>query len=409
MVSLAVTLIVSAAVLEVYVMVSRQASEASRAASLERDGQRLMDWFARDFSYFGNGVPRGCYKADYVTDAETASSCAASSLIPALRRADDKHLVFVGDLPLPNAELNGAVSLVAIKDNHDHDDEIAVSSDLSGCTPPKTAPNSNNYNCSTSSASLLRIGAGTEDCDAAHPNAVSCPWGLNKWFPATSFSSDVEFVIGYPSGQWSKRHWNGQDGGDGHLSSVNDYYGVHFDHGWPAGADQDISRDDLWKGSASAAWISHIDRVFYSLEGSAGDYTLYRRQCWGNLDSNDADWPNIGSNAMTSADSPRGCAVPDYGTGWEVLQRHIKRLSFRYFRDSGNELTGSWDAQKAAEARLVQVDLTVAAQLQNDRQIETKLSRRFFLKYRGGIIDDTVSHSEGGCYDSTGIHECIWD
>lgn len=411
MVSLAVTLIVTASVLQVYVIASQQAAAASHQASLERDAQRLMDWIERDLSYFGNGVPRGCYKGNETDGTETSgSTCAAASLIPAMRRADNHHLVFVGDLPLPNAELNGAATITYLKDaesGDEDDDEVAFSSDLSGCTPPKTVGVGANL-CNTTTATMIDVGSGTNACDQSHRGAQTCPWGLNKWFASTS--QPYQFVVGFPSGQWTKRRWDGSDGGDGHLSDISGYYGAHFDHGWPSSSEKDISTGDLWSGSATSAWVAHLDRVFYSLEGSAGDYTLYRRQCWGDIENtNSSDWPSIGSGVMDSGDTPLHCAPTDWGTGWEILQRGIKNLSFRYFTDESTELTGSWSAAKGARLRLVQVDMTLAAKMPSNRSVEVTLSRRFFLTHRGGIVDDSVSLSQGGCLDSGDIHECVWD
>ncbi|MFH1810949.1 MAG: type II secretion system protein [Pseudomonadota bacterium] len=415
MVSLAVVLIVSAAGMELYVIARKNQSEGMVQASISRDAQLVLDWVERDLSYLGAGVPRGC---PATSDTDIAGSCATKSLRPPIRIGHNDNLVFVGDLPLPHSDLNGIVQIAAINSGSLSNAKLTVMSELSGCVPPSAGTDSGNHHCATHLASLIPTGSAT-DCNSSNPTAATCPWGLNKWF--TAAGNTAEFIIGYPNGTWTRKRWNGTNGSG--LATTDDYYGVVAEANWPAASLQNVPQSELFTGKASTSFISHIDRVFYSVENTAGaacggsNCVLKRRQCWAKVqDPSVANWPPVQNTRMRSSSTPADCSPPDEGTPWMTLMTGIRSMEFKYYQNSDSvgtdEInTSTWDAEDSSRTRLVEVILTLERKIPrtNNRFIKHTVRRRVLLRNRGGIADPSIALSSGGCLANGTVNECQWD
>lgn len=402
MVGLSLGLIVTAAAVAALGQATRFQGEVSARNAAARDGELVVDLLTRDLVFMGAGVPRGL-RAD---TADFPAPVEAHQLRPLLRAAKPDHFVFVGDLPYPNAELNGVVHVLEVGPVLLPERDLVVTSELSGCAPPSASPLG--YACATGTRSLLGPFTGgppAANCSSAATGARTCPWALNKWQPSTN---GVHLVVGTNvDGRWYEREW-----APGAFADVDRFLAIRLQDEspdgttWAAGGGG-IPRNELLT-PVGGAWAAHIDRVFWSLEGPAAgstcttppDCVLRRRQCWGQvLDPGAADWPVVSDAAFRSDRTPLHCTAPDDGTPWETVMTGVQSFQVSYFDGAGAPLVAPWTAQKAAAVKTVDVDVVVARAAKGvGKTLQHRTKKRFFIENRGGLVAATpVPPASGGC------------
>lgn len=406
MVALGMALAVTTAALGVLLMVVDTQREGQKRNALARDAQLAMDLIAHDLGYAGVGVPRG-YEADADGNLIGAvTTDAAAQLRPAIRIAQDDYLFFVGDLPYPNAELNGIAQPSMLQGNPANLNasvgRISVSSSLSGCAPGSGG----GYVCDTTVSTTFDVGG--SNCTSASSTQPTCPWGLKKW--QVDGSGEVPLLFGSFDGRWWRRSWNMSSGG-------TDSNRVMIDFG-----DGDLPVNGFVGFGVGGGFIATLDRVFYSLDepngaacGGSGGCVLRRKQCWGWGDSlrpGDSSFPaRLGTPPRLSGGTIASCdasAASRTGTPWEAVVEDVKSLDFEYFDATGAQLsTDITDAAELARIRTIRVTLVLERELREGITLDYTLQRQFYLENAGGLISDPqTTHASGGCWSGGPANEC---
>lgn len=415
-------LIISAVAMGVMVSVQAVQRDAQAKTVITRDAQLTLDTVARDLQYLGAGVPRG---------AELYVPGGNMLMRPPIRIARADYIAFVGDLPYPNADVNGMAVLQnignpndptpAIPDSAATRHHLHVSSELALCAPPDVAPTTGSYTCRTGQHRLIEVGVpAPPDCEFANRlTSPTCPWSLGKW-QATDGTADpfpVELIISNPLGMWVRRKAIDFDN-----ATFRDAVSVELDTSYPndsTGAagptNGDMQALDFVQRRSGASLIAQIDRVFYSLEKLDGtacagtaDCVLRRRQCWGwgdaDLDPTDGDFPDISNAPIRSGDpltSVDNCVPPNEGTDWEPIMHGIKSMQLQYFEKAAAVDVvvnpSPWDADKSEDVMFIQIDVELERQLPSaapgapPTKLSQKFTRRVFLENGGGAFVDRAA------------------
>jgi len=336
--------------------------------AVTRDAMYVMDMIGGDIGFAGVGVPFG-------RDVDNF----ADRLRPAIRVGDERSLAFIGDLPLPNADANGLTVLADMPPGNTAS-AMAVVSELSMCAPSSGVDAF--YDCNSTASSLMALGpiAGSDECNSVRMDARSCPWGLGKW--QRDDDSKLLVVMGAPDGRWAQRSVRLGPANGPLPVGVNALVGMGFDGG-------PVPRGAFAQPRLGATTVATIDRVFYSLEKLTGgacdpgaiNCVLLRRQCWGEVfDPSAPGYPFAGAPAVTSSQSPAGCAAPQAGTRWETVASGIESLVFRYFDANGVVLTTPLSAAALATVAAVEADLVISRRIPaTERFLKHRLTRRWFL------------------------------
>jgi prepilin-type N-terminal cleavage/methylation domain-containing protein len=242
--------------------------------------------------------------------------------------ADATSLAFVGDLPRPDASLNGLSSFAANQAVPPMPDRgIALLNELNGgCDVDSSWP----APCRTDEASLVLAPPGV-DCRYAPFTAPTCPWGLKKYRPGEWL------VLVDGVGRWVERQVSSNL-----FSSSSGRIALELDQRLPP---------DFFD-MPNRGWVASLDRVFYRLQGN----TVERKQCW-----------NPSGSPATARVLSQPCRSSTDGTEWEPLLRTAapQGLSFRYLDVQGLELTRlPLSEQDLRRVRRVEVRLRLSAPTQ---------------------------------------------
>lgn len=189
--------------------------------------------------------------------------------------------------------------------------------------------------CTTGTTSVFF--PGEDGCNGAGTTRFqdrTCPWGLRRVLP------NEHLIIVDGAGRW----------GHAALSSAGTIdvtvlpllvFGARLGPGWspadwpdpPAPAVPVVHPAQV----AGQGWVATLDRVFYKYD--AGTRTIQRMHCTGDPDPDNANWP--GPTATTIPASP--AFTPAGGTAnvcgpFEVIARHVDRLTLTYFDETGAAL-----------------------------------------------------------------------
>ncbi len=374
-------LMIAGAAMGVLLGVQQMQRDAQSRNAIARDAQFAVEHLGYDLQYLGVGVPRG-----------TSLDSVTGELRPAVRIGTATYLAFIGDLPYPNSELNGIAVLNDIKGettppDGGGDDEVIVTSELSPCAPEATGAST--YSCQQHLVVALPIGATSADnCVEGAANRRLCPWGLGKW--QSDGGGSVSLVFTGPQGRWAHRRWS-----IGNWTSVGQAAGPHLSHIGTF----DLPRAQFTANTSAASTVAQLDRVFYSLEATAGgacpntgavgmNCVLMRRQCWGSLgDPGGSTFPAVGGGVIRSDSDPASCAAPSAGTPWETVVNGVDQLTFRYFRQPGTELFPPLDATDASQVQYIEVHLVISRQMPGTSMLQTqRMTRRFYVENSGGFL-----------------------
>ncbi len=416
-VALAIGSVIAAAALLTLLNAHSAQQNAVAKAALARDAELVFDIIGKDITAMGVGVPRG----DRIDVPDFVGTREDHQLRPLIRIGKPDNIVFLGDLPYPNADLNGIVTVADVGGgaalNH-----LDVTSEISPCVP--SAGGATSYQCDNTTATLLTgpsggvFGAG-DICDAGHPSSRLCPWALNKW---ESGSHHVHLVVGAVDGGWYEREWNGSA-----TATDGPYLGIALSNGagsgntFNSGGAPAVQLDEMFQKNAGG-YAATVDRVFWSLEDSATpgnacpagstDCVLLRRQCWGRIvDPGAANFPKVGNGNFRSTATPTDCAPPTDGTGWETVMTGVSAFTLTYNDESGTSITGTWDLDSAAKVASVDVSLALSRKVSGSVQTsDFQMKKRFYIDNFGGLIDNAGAaaapaghaphpggHGHGGC------------
>ncbi len=400
-VALSIMSVLTTAAISVVVHANRTRAQAFSRAQLVSDANLVSQMIGKDLSFLGVGVPRG-YRMD---TADFTSSIETHQLRPPVRIGQTDHFAFVGDLPYPNADLNGVVQIALIPSTAL--DELYVGSELSPCIPETSSPGS--YSCNNHLRALVPGPvsgqfASTDECKQGQLTRL-CPWGMNKWQGQTS--SFVPLILGGVDGSWYERRWkpttttNTTD-----FATSGDYFGIRFSAGKGSSTGFNASASDgalptnaFFMAKNSGGFAAHLDRVFWSFEqaGSPGSKctnptagcVLLRRQCWGQVnDPGASSFPAVSSSNFRSDSTPSNCTAPLDGTDWETVVTGVQSFGLSYFTDTGTAITGAWDIDKSSDVGAVQIDLTLQKTIPGGNGVATYHQRqRFYLENAGGLVD----------------------
>ncbi len=172
-------------------------------------------------------------------------------------------------------------------------------------------------------------------------NDRKCPWGMRRVLPGEA----IQIAAG--DGKWSTATVTGEVVKVGVLQVLSARLNPGYDPtDWP-----NLIPGDAPGGKAGQGFVTTLDRVFYSLVGS----TIVRRQCWGDPNPNDSDWPDATTNLVPpnpQNTSGAGGASNSICTAAEVVARNVSALAFSYVDASGVAVTVASGATKAAVRRV---------------------------------------------------------
>ncbi len=419
---------IAAVCLAILLTVHFTQKEAQIRNATTRDAQLVIDVIGEDLKYFGVGVP-------FAANVQGAFGCMGGpacaplntniQLRPALRIAEEHYMAFLGDLPYPNADLNGIATLSDMQGNPAlagadaaNSDTFAISSELSGCVPGAA--------CNTSATSMIWGGAAPENCTDANahytPGAVpatgrSCPWGLNKWLENSS--GFVDLVVTAPTGIWAAERWDMTDSASVGVVDRGQLM-VNMDDDFPAAGASPLRRRPFADARAGASMVAQLDRVFFSAEEpggtpchsgtAAGTCRLYRRQCWGPLgDPGSPNFPRAATSStaanLLSPSAPGNCGAPNDGTPWEPIVGGISAFRLAYY-DAFDVLIPTPISARTDLQRVASVDVLVTIERkapQNGRPGDPKtmhqtMSRRFYLQNYGPFVDQYSPCTTPSCF-----------
>jgi len=270
---------------------ARMDQQEAQLARLKQDSSRVLGQLSRELRQAGLGRPTRARK-------EGEGEIFPGPLIA----GDATSLAFVGDLPRPDASLNGLSSFAANQHLPPLPDRgIALLNELNGgCDVDASSPEP----CRTAEASLVLAPPGV-DCRNSPHSAPTCPWGLKKYRPGEWL------VLVDGVGRWVERQVSSNL-----FSGAASRFALQLNERLPA---------DFFE-VPNRGWVASLDRVFYRLQ----DGTVERKQCW-----------NPAGAFVTASVLSRPCGSPADGTQWEPLVRTAipQGFAFRYFDAQGLELT----------------------------------------------------------------------
>lgn len=371
-IGMTISLAIAGVAMGALLMVQQTQKETMLVNAATRDALLALDAIGADIAYAGVGVPFGV-EADFPTRNRR--------LRPVVRMATARQLAFIGDLPLPNSEVNGLAHVV---DVDPAGFGVAVASEVGPCAPRP--------GCDTATQSLIAMPL-VASCSTSAMSAPSCPWGLGKWQPSSAGFNGQLLLLTDAEGSWAWRRVSFNAGGPA-VASVGAATGVAVVSDFPGGGANDgqVSRARYAGATLGTSTLATLDRVFYSVETLAGaectptdrKCVLARRHCWGEvLDPTSAGFPAPApATAVTSAVTPAGCGVPAEGTAWEPVVNNVETLDFTYLDRNGATLSAPLSAAALEDVASVTVAIVIARETSVDRPdlvVRARVERTFFL------------------------------
>lgn len=176
-----------------------------------------------------------------------------------------------------------------------------------------------------------------------------CPWGMRRLMPGES----IQIVAG--DGSWSDAVVSGSVQRVAAGVPVVSVSSAVLSTGFSATAWPNLLPGQGPGGVPGQGFVTTLDRVFYRVVGT----NIVRRQCWGDPDPNQANWPNGATNTVPTA-TPQlsggsGVSV-NTCTDEEVVARNVSGLNFTY-RDAAGATVAVTNAATKASVR--RVDYTI--------------------------------------------------
>jgi prepilin-type N-terminal cleavage/methylation domain-containing protein len=333
-------------------------------SELQRDGEFASQLMTQEIRQAGLGIPLGSMIAvtdtgtsDYGTGTATTSTplrfppTGRTGSQPANRLlvGNTNAIGILGDLPRPdsNYALFGPIHdrsmgrTAFVPPALPTDDWIAWHTENNGtcvqCDSVVAGVCPAAPGCTTSTASLFFPGAATNCVDAASTTAqmITCPWGSRRLAPGEHLQ------VADGGGNWSVSKAPSPLAAS---ASPNGIVGLHLPQALDRGSQyawQNQTPNDGPSGPLGQGFVTTLDRVFFKLNGT----NIERRQCWGDPDPNNANWPPSGTNtvpatltvtpAVDGTEMTAGMVAASTCIGPEVVARNVTNLQFQYFDAAG--------------------------------------------------------------------------
>jgi len=382
----AISITLAAGAMGTLLTVERTRREGSQRAQMNRNAQVALDLLEYDMKFLGASVPGGIEC--------TNASCSGTEpgLFPIIRIGEPQALVFLGDLPYPNTNFNGTMS---VNGGDGATGTVLVTSELSGACRPTTSPPPG-LACDTKASTLVPFGSTSgARCTGAATGERTCPWGMGKWQAGNGNLVWVQ-LVGNQGDYWEHCHSatfgsvGASQGADILVGPTNDFRGLQFHATCLDGPGYDATEME------AGAYVTQLDRVFW-IAHEMGDPTsacpndgsvlcqISRRQCWGRLDGAPAstmpDYTNGFFNANTT---PAFCAhntTPPDGTNWESVIDNVYSVQFVYIQDTASFAVNN--TTDAGNVRAIEIEFLL---LENANvsgvEFRQRYRRRFFLENR---------------------------
>jgi prepilin-type N-terminal cleavage/methylation domain-containing protein len=313
MVALAVGGILLSTVVGLLTLTMRDARRMRAQAEMLRDAESIGRLLGSELRLAGLGVPRG-------EGVDPSYGTSPPVTFPtAVLVAGDSEVGILADLPRPDANFSTFGALHTRPTGTAAVRAIAWHNENNGaCIPDGSATS-----CVVGRDSLLFPDGGA-GCRGTGSGAAfadrQCPWGLRRVLPGDS----ILIVAG--DGRWSRALVSGS------VVTSNVASGgpvaAELSAGYPTAVWPNTNLGDAPGGALGQGFVTTLDRVFYKLDGR----TLVRRQCWGDPNPDDPDWPALGTNTVPATpQSTAGSNANDtVCTPAEVVARSVDSLTFTY-------------------------------------------------------------------------------
>lgn len=345
-VSLSISLAILALATSLVVTSLRDARRSRVRAELARDGQLLDRMLRTELPQIGLGMP-----ISRNIDAGYGSG-GASTFYAAVVVAGPQQLGFIADLPRPDAEMN-AFGILPNRPLGGRDRVFWLNDSTGGCLP-----DNGSGACALKDASFLFPGETTGPCTSSATDR-SCPWSMKRLVPGEPF----QIVAG--DGSWT--HAKMPDTPTlANSSSTPSIAALKLESSWPTSW-LNATPGDGPGGMRGQGYVTTLDRVFYVFTPptSSTPGSVFRVQCWGDPDPQNANWPGPTVTSVPPLSSlkfgvtPGGTNVAQSCTDAEVVARHVLSVAFRYFDVLDNELVNLDSALKKASVRRIDYEIVL--------------------------------------------------
>lgn len=317
-VALALGISILAVAIGVLAEFTRQANQKRVRTELAREAALFSLRLSSDARGAGLGVP---------PSGSPHANGAIGAFYGPILVAAGSQLAFLGDFTRPHAQYQtfGTLASFVPSSTHPLTEITAWHTENNGtCAPSGTS------GCSTADASVFFPGVAGCNASSGVADRV-CPWGLKR----VGAGDRLQIVAG--DGSWIHT-------AAASPLAMHDPFSTGHGPGQPAafvlGAPQ---LSGTWTNvtggppvhTPGMGWVTTLDRVFYRYVAAAGGGVIERRQCWGDPDPADADFPSATATAIpANPDQVSPAGVVNTCTRWERMLRDVKSASFAYFDES---------------------------------------------------------------------------
>lgn len=308
------------------------------SAGLQRDAEFVSQLLTQEIRLAGLGVPSG----RHVNAAFGGTVPGAFDARRVLEASADAMLI-LGDQPRPDANYP-AFGILHSAPNAALN-RISWHTENNGTCIPGA--------CTIGDASIFFPGG--ENCTAA--TSRTCPW-----YGRLKSGDRIQIASG--TGLWSHSAMSSlapaTSGGlvSAQLSVGMDGSGTWTNTGTGSGP------TGLW----GQGFVASLDRVGYWYDSA--NRTILRRQCWGDPDPDNANWPPPATASILPASfsvDPTGASASTC-TADEIIARNVDAVTFRYLNQAGADQVGA--ATAAAKNSIVRIEWTIVFE-----QVDTTLGR----------------------------------
>ena len=331
-VALAISGVLLTVVMSTLTVTLRDSRRTRVHSEILREAESVSHLLNSELRLAGLGVPTGVH-----TDA-TYGTTPPVSFYAALIVGGSNQIGVLADLPRPDANYSAFGAI------HSRPTGLIVQS-VAWHTENNGAcmPDSTGTSCVAGRDSLF-FADNAAGCNATGTGAPfedrKCPWGLRRVLAGESI------VIAAGDGNWSDATITGEVVRNNLISNA---FAARVNPGYDFVDWPNLLPGQGPGGIAGQGFVATPDRVFYSLVGA----TIVRRQCWGDPNPNDGDWPNAATNTVPASPETTsgGGAANTTCTPAEVVARNVTSLAFSYFDALGAAVTVS-AGTKAAVRRV---------------------------------------------------------
>lgn len=327
-------------------------------AELAREGAFATAVLTQSLRQTGLGVPTG----GHILSGETHTY--------AVIAGTSNTVGVVADLPRPHRQYNTFGALYGRAPTNNCTTPAANRRYLAWHTANNGAcmPGTGALDCNPEETSIFFPGDSTAAFCEANATDRMCPWGVGRLNPSERF----QIASG---GSWTGATFPA-------APTISNRNGTFY---------LDLTAISPYDDIATANWpnctgnpphelngarfVTTLDRMFFRFAG-AGPYTLERKQCWGDPEPFDTNWPSSG-NAVNALSTVNGTTVcePAADAAWETLLTDISSFTLT-FLDGGTTATApaalAVPLSEADKAAVRRIDFTFTLSKTRDGRTATQ-------------------------------------